>query len=179
VCHPPVGHPPLGGSVAGAAQVVALQDTIESQPSDGATGGNRVPVSGAAAAMGAAAQVVTGGGSLASEVLPEGDTNVTVEEVAAGDPVGSTGPTGDASSSTVAVDGCATVESEFILGHPMLRLLGMFPLTRPWVWPTGHLPRLRTCSIGRVEASSMNDDAYCCGLPCSRSGQRQRGQGWR
>jgi hypothetical protein len=82
--------------------------------------------------VGAAAQVVTGGGSPASEVLPEGDTNVMVEEVAAGDPVGSTGPTGDASSSTVAVDGCATVESEFILGHPMLRILGMFPLTRPW-----------------------------------------------
>jgi hypothetical protein len=65
--------------------------------------------------------VATGGGSPATEVLPEGDTNVTVEEVAAGDPAGSTGPTGGASSSTVAVNDGTAMESEVILGHPMLR----------------------------------------------------------
>jgi hypothetical protein len=65
--------------------------------------------------------VATGGGSPATEVLLEGDTNVTVEEVAAGDPAGSTGPAGGASSSTVAVNDGTAVESEVILGHPMLR----------------------------------------------------------
>jgi hypothetical protein len=57
-------------------------------------------------------------------VLPEGDTNVTVEEVVAGDPTGSTGLAGGASSSTIAVDNGATVESEVILEHPTLRAPG-------------------------------------------------------
>jgi hypothetical protein len=103
-CHPPAGCPLLGGAnVPGAAQVVGRQDTIEAQPSEGAAGGDRVP---------------------GPEVLPEGDTNVTVEEVVAGDPTGSTGLAGGASSSTIAVDNGATVESEVILEHPTLRAPG-------------------------------------------------------
>jgi hypothetical protein len=68
--------------------------------------------------------VASGGGSPAPEVLLEGDTNVAVEEVAADDPGGSTGQTGSASSSTVAVDNDAVVEPEVILGHPTLRAFG-------------------------------------------------------
>jgi hypothetical protein len=44
-----------------------------------ATGGDRVPVFGAAIAAGATAQVTTDGRSPTPEVLPEGDTNVTTE----------------------------------------------------------------------------------------------------
>jgi hypothetical protein len=122
MCHPPAGCPLLGGaSFAGAAQDVEPQDNIEAQPSDGAAIGDRVPVFGAIAAMGAAAQVAAGAESPTPEVLPEGDMNIMVEEVAAGDPVGSIVPTGGASSSTVAANDGAAVESEVILGHPMLR----------------------------------------------------------
>jgi hypothetical protein len=54
-------------------------------------------------------------------VLPEGDTNVTVEEVATDDPAGLAGPAGGASSSAIAADEGGTVELEVILGHPTLR----------------------------------------------------------
>jgi hypothetical protein len=50
--------------------------------------------------------------------------NVTMEEVAAGDPVGPTGLAGGTSSSTVVANDGATVESEAILGHPTLRAPG-------------------------------------------------------
>jgi hypothetical protein len=67
-------------------------------------------------------EVVTGDGSLALEVLPEGDTNVLEGEMSAGDPAASTGPTRDASPSTVVADNDVVVEeSGVILGHPMLR----------------------------------------------------------
>jgi hypothetical protein len=92
--------PSRGASVAGAAQVVGPQDTIKAQPSDGAAGGDRVLVSYAA---GAAAQAAIDSGSPAPEVLLEGDTNVTVEEVAACD---------------------LAVLSEVILGHPTVRAPG-------------------------------------------------------
>jgi hypothetical protein len=64
-------------------------------------------------------------------------------------------------------------------GTPRLGPPGMSPSTRLWVQPARRLPRPRTCSTGRVVASSMNDGACCCGLPCSRSGQRWRGEGRR
>jgi hypothetical protein len=104
--------------------VVGPWDTIEAQPSDGAAGGGRVPVSGAAAVVGAATQAATSGGSPTPEMLPDGDMNVTMEEVAAGDPVGPTGLAGGTSSSTVVANDGATVESEAILGHPTLRAPG-------------------------------------------------------
>jgi hypothetical protein len=59
------------------------------------------------------------------EVLPEGDTNATMKEVAAGDPVASTGSVGGTFPSTVAADDDVTVEEPgVILGHPMLRAPG-------------------------------------------------------
>jgi hypothetical protein len=102
VCHPPPGHPLLGGrggsSIAGAPQVGGRLDTVEAHgsmgPSNRAAGGDRVPVSGAAIAAGAAAQVVTDGGSLAPEVSPGGDTNATMGATTVGDPATSTGPVG-------------------------------------------------------------------------------------
>jgi hypothetical protein len=42
-------------------------------------------------------------------------------------------------------------------GTPRLGHSGMSPSTRLWVRPGGRLPRPRTCSTGRVVASSMND----------------------
>jgi hypothetical protein len=101
VYHPPASRLPLGGSsIAGAPQAVGPQDTVEAHgskgPSDGVAGGDKVPVSGAAVTAGAAAQVTVGGGSPTLEVLPDGDTNVTTEEVAAGDPASSTGLAGGA-----------------------------------------------------------------------------------
>jgi hypothetical protein len=60
--------------------------------------------------------VTTGDGSLAPEVLPEGDTNAT------GDTVASTGLAGGAFPSTVATnDDVAVEEPRVILGHPTLR----------------------------------------------------------
>jgi hypothetical protein len=64
-------------------------------------------------------------------------------------------------------------------GTPHFGPPGMSPLMRLWVQLTGHLPGPRTCSTGSVVASSMNNGACCCGLPCSRSRQRRRGQGRR
>jgi hypothetical protein len=145
----------------GAAQVVGPQDTIKAQLSDGAAGGDKVLISGTVAATGVVAHAVVGGGSLAPEVLLEGDMNVTVEEVATSDPGSSTGPARSGSSSTVVADDGTTVESKVILGHPTLRALGMFPSMRPWVRPIGRLPRLRTCSAGRVEASSVISILEC------------------
>jgi hypothetical protein len=66
--------------------------------------------------------VTTGGGSPTPEVLPEGDTNVTAEEVAVGDPAASTGSAGGAFPSTTAADDDVAVEEPgVILGHPTLR----------------------------------------------------------
>jgi hypothetical protein len=63
--------------------------------------------------------VITGGWSPSPEVLPEGDTNVTVEEVAASDPATSTGPAGGVfPSGTVVDDDVAMEEPRVILGHP-------------------------------------------------------------
>jgi hypothetical protein len=56
----------------GAAQVVGPQDTIEAQPSDGAAGGDKVPVSGAVAAVDVIAQVTVSGGSLAPRGFTRG-----------------------------------------------------------------------------------------------------------
>jgi hypothetical protein len=78
----------------GAAQVAEPQDTVEAQPSDEAIGGGGVPVTDVANAAGATTQVGAGGGSMASEVLPGGATNVTTKEVAANDPAISTSPSG-------------------------------------------------------------------------------------
>jgi hypothetical protein len=108
----------------GAAQVVGPHDTIKAQLSDGAAGGDKVLISGTVAATGVVAHTVVGGGSLAPEVLLEGEMNVTVEEVATSDPASSTGPARSGSSSTVAADDSTTVESKVILGHPTLRAPG-------------------------------------------------------
>jgi hypothetical protein len=69
--------------------------------------------------------VTTDDGSLAPEVLPKGDTNVTEEEVADGDSAALIGPVwGVFPSTTVADDDIIVEESGIILGHPMLRALG-------------------------------------------------------
>jgi hypothetical protein len=66
--------------------------------------------------------VTTDDGSPAPKVLPEGATNVTMEEQATGDPAASTGPTGGVFPSTVVADDNVTVEEpRVILGHPTLR----------------------------------------------------------
>jgi hypothetical protein len=97
-------------------------------PSNRAAGGDRVPVSGAAIAAGAAAQVVTDGGSLAPEVSPGGDTNATMGATTAGDPATSTGPVGGASPSTaVANDGDIMEESGVIRGTPYQGSWGCLP----------------------------------------------------
>jgi hypothetical protein len=54
----------------GVAQVAEPQDTVEAQPGDEAVCGGRVPVTSAAAVVGAATQAIVGGGSLDHEVLP-------------------------------------------------------------------------------------------------------------
>jgi hypothetical protein len=64
-------------------------------------------------------------------------------------------------------------------GTPMLRSPGVVSLDEAMGAAQWRLPRPRTCSTRSVVASSMNNDACCCGLPCSRSGQRRRGQGRR
>jgi hypothetical protein len=69
--------------------------------------------------------VTVGSGSLAPEVLPEGDTNVTAKEVSTGNPATLTGPAEGAFPSTVAADDDVAVEEpEVILGHPTLRASG-------------------------------------------------------
>jgi hypothetical protein len=108
----------------GATQVAEPQDTVEAQPSDGAIGGGEVLVTDAVVAVGAAAQAATSGGSLASEVLPGGATNVTIKEVATDNLGSSTGPSGGACFSIEAADNSGAVEPEVILGHPTLRALG-------------------------------------------------------
>jgi hypothetical protein len=66
--------------------------------------------------------VTTGGGSSAHEVLLEGDTNITTEEVATSDPAGMTGPASGAFPSiAVADDDVAIEEPGVMLGHPTLR----------------------------------------------------------
>jgi hypothetical protein len=66
--------------------------------------------------------VTTDGGFLTPEVLPEGDTNITTEEVATGDPTASIGSAGGVFPSIIAADDDVTVEEHgVILRHPMLR----------------------------------------------------------
>jgi hypothetical protein len=138
VCHPPAGHPLLGGPIiTGAGQVAEPQDTIETQPSDKAVGGSGVPVTSTTVAAGAFMQAASGGGSSASGVLPGGATNVTSEEVATDDPASSAGPSGGACFSRETADG-STMEPEVILGHPTLRSPGDVSLDKamgaaPWV----------------------------------------------
>jgi hypothetical protein len=96
---PSSGRYPLWGpSIVGAPQTVGPHDTVEAHsskgPSDGAVGGDRVPVFGAAVEVGAAAQVTADGRSPAPEVFPEGDTNDMAEEVAASDLAASIGSAG-------------------------------------------------------------------------------------
>jgi hypothetical protein len=165
-----------------APQAVGPQDTVEVDDSkgssDGAAGGDRVPVSGAAVAIGAAAQVIVNGGSLTPEVLPEDDTNVTVDEMAAGGPAASTGLAGGVFSSTLAVDDATALEeSEVILGHPTLR--APVDVSLDQAMGMSHRALTQAQNVLRRESggSSMNSGTCCCGLPCSRSGQRQRGQG--
>jgi hypothetical protein len=69
--------------------------------------------------------VTIDGGSPSPEVLPEGCTNVTTEEVAASDLAASTGPSRGAFPSTAAADNDVAVEKPgVILGHPTLRAPG-------------------------------------------------------
>jgi hypothetical protein len=66
--------------------------------------------------------VTADGGTPTLEVLPEGDTNATVKEVATGDLAASTGPTGCTFPSTATHDDDIAVEEPgVILGHPTLR----------------------------------------------------------
>jgi hypothetical protein len=74
--------------------------------------------------VGATAQVTSGGGSLATEVLPGGATNVTAKEVVTDDPVGLADPSGGTSFPTESANVGGTVEPEVILGHPTLRAPG-------------------------------------------------------
>jgi hypothetical protein len=171
--------PSRGHKVMGAALVDEPQDTVEAQPIDEAVGGGGVLVTGAVVAAGAATQVATGGGSPASEVLPVGATNVTTEEVATNDSTCSAGPSGARLSPLKRPTTVVPWSLRSSWGIPHLGPLGMSPSTRLWVRLAGRLPRPRTCSNGSVVASSMNDGACCSGLPCSRSGQRRRGQGRR
>jgi hypothetical protein len=88
--------PSRGSSIVGAPKADRPQDTVEAHgskgPNVGDTGGDGVPISSAVVAAGVAAlEVVAGDGSSASEVLSEGDTNVTAGEMAAGDPAATTG----------------------------------------------------------------------------------------
>jgi hypothetical protein len=121
--------PSRGPSIECAPQAVGPQDTIEAHgsrgPSDGAAGGDKVPVFDAANAAAAAAQVTIGDGSMAPEVLPEGDTNVTAKEVATANPAALTGPAEGAFPSTAAADDDVVMEEPgVILGHPTLRAPG-------------------------------------------------------
>jgi hypothetical protein len=109
-----------------ASQAVGPQDTVDAHgskgPSDGVDGGDKVPVFGAAIAEGVVAQVTIGSGSPSPEVLPEGCTNVTMEEVAASDPAASTGPSRGAFPSTAAADDDVAMEEPgVILGHSTFR----------------------------------------------------------
>jgi hypothetical protein len=109
--------------------------------------------------------VTTNGGSPALEVLPEADTNVMVEEVAAGDPPASTGPTWGVFPSTVAADNdVALVEPGVIMGHPMLRAPRDVSLDE--AMGTAHWALTQAQNVLHAQG------ACCCGLPCSRSGQR-------
>jgi hypothetical protein len=118
--------PSRGPNIAGAPQTVRPQDIVEAHsskgPSDRAGGGDRVPVSGATVAAGVVAQVITDSGSPSCEVLPEGDTNVMMEEVATSDPAASTGLAGGVFPSiAVADDDVAMEEPRVILEQPTLK----------------------------------------------------------
>jgi hypothetical protein len=108
------------------------QDTVETHDSKGSTvgsaGGDGVPISGTAVAVGTAAlDVVTGDGSLTHEVSLVGDANVTAGATTVGDPAASTGPAGRASPSAAVADDDVTVEeSRGILGHPIRALEDVF-----------------------------------------------------
>jgi hypothetical protein len=66
--------------------------------------------------------VTSDGGPPALEVLPEGDTNVMSEEVAASNSAASTGLAGGVFPSTAAADDDVAMEElGVILGHPTLR----------------------------------------------------------
>jgi hypothetical protein len=167
--------PPSGGpSVTGAAQVAEPQDIVEAQPSDRAVGGGEVPVTSAAVATGAA-----GGGTLASKVLPRVLLMSQPKRWPLTILLARLARQGARVSPLKRPTTAAPWSLRSSWGTPRLGPPRMYPSTRLWVQPTGRLPRFRTCSTGRVVASSMNDSAYCCGLPCSRSGQRRRGQGRR
>jgi hypothetical protein len=177
--------PPSGGSnIAGAPKAGEPLDTVEAHCSKGSTsgavGGDGVPVSGATIAVGAAAlEVVVGDGSPAPEVSPEGDTNVTTGATTVGDPIAKTGLVGACLPPPRWLMTMSPWRSLGASYDTPLGLLGMSPWMSPWVQPAGRLPRHRTCSTRGVEASTMSDGACCYGLPCSRSGQQQRRQGWR
>jgi hypothetical protein len=114
-----------------------------------------------------ALEVVASDGSLAPEVSPEGDTNVTVGEMAAGDLTASTGPSRGASPSIVVADDDVVIEESGVnLGHP-IRSHGDVSLDKAMDTACWALTQALD-----VEASTMNGGACCCGLPCSRSGQR-------
>jgi hypothetical protein len=108
------------------------QDTVETHDSKGSTvgsaGGDGVPISGTAVAVGTAAlDVVTGDGSLTHEVSLVGDANVTAGATTVGDPAASTGPAGRVSPSAAVADDDVTVEeSRGILGHPIRALEDVF-----------------------------------------------------
>jgi hypothetical protein len=109
----------------GAPKADGPQDTVEAHsskgPTVGAAGGDGVLISGIDVAVGAATlEVVAGDGTLAPEVLPEGDANVMAGATAAYDPTALTGPVGGASPSTAVADDDVTVEeSGGIMGHPI------------------------------------------------------------
>jgi hypothetical protein len=154
--------PPSGGSsIAGAPKAGGPQDTVEAHgskgPTVGAVGGDWVPVSGAAVAVGVVAlEVVTGDGSPIPEVLPEGDINATVGAMAVGDLAASIGPVGGTSPSIAVGDDDVTMEEAGdILGHP-IRVLGDVSLDKAmgmarWALTQAH-------DVLRRESGGINDE---------------------
>jgi hypothetical protein len=82
--------------------------------------------------------------------------NIMVEEVATSDPTSSAGLAGGGSSSTVAADDDAAVESEVILGHPMLRALEDVSLDEAMVM--AHWALTQAQNVLRRESGGIIDE---------------------
>jgi hypothetical protein len=104
--------------------------------------------------------MITNNGCLAPEVLPDGDTNVTAEEVAVGDPATLTGPNEGAFPSIATADDDVVVEEPgVILGHPMLRALGVVSLDE--AMGTAHWALTLAQNVLRQESGSIIDERRC------------------
>jgi hypothetical protein len=136
-------------------------------------------------------------GPPAPEAETEAETTVTMEtaipvvvhETAVGDVVVSFGLTVDTSSSQPqeaaalgSTDADDDVEGEQEVSWATLLSWrrGVFPLTKQWARPAGHLPRHRACSIVSAGVLSRSSGVFYCGPPYSRNERPLRDQGhWR